>query len=639
MLKPVFISHSSLDKDTADDLCDLLEEQSIDCWIAHREIAYGNPWPEDIIRAIENASAVVLVLSVDSKASVQVQNEIAIAKEKKKRIIPVKIDKVSMTTGLDLQIAQLHRFDATESLEGCAEKIAAIFKQQHEGPVAPLRQSRQRRKAISAYRKAIVLFAAITIAGIAVISVLSILFSGRKSGQERHSLSRAYQALEQKDWSKAENLFQGLTAYGDKKIRGEGYAGFAAVAFEQGDSTAAIGFADKAEQIDPKILYSHVIRGHVLFQQDKLAEAAVEYNKAVEKETNLPWQKAIAYDRLGRINAVQGNLRQALNFYDKAIKQYQSMAVIHSNKGYVLDKLGNLKGAMAQYHQALALEPDDQITKTLLRGLQRREELARDKEKQAEIDKLVADLVQAHNTGKRPSITRDGWTSSPLTLTFPHLQSKGTIATREGETEFLLNTLLATLMADGRLAIIEREVLDKVLAELKLSLTDLVDPAGALQVGRILSARLIATGSYTRIGGQGQLSIRVTETETTRTRVTVAEIARNPQQLTAFIEKTARKLVDKLRSAYPLQARIESLTDNSVILNVGSEHGMTPGVRLHVFSSENQTSSEVEPTDIFSDPVGLIEVTDVENTRCRARILNRTGGLAAGWKAREARAF
>ena len=60
-----------------------------------------------------------------------------------------------------------------------------------------------------------------------------------------------------------------------------------------------------------EIAFSHVIRGHILFQQGKLAEAKAEYRIATDKPHSQPWQNAIAYNRLGRIQAARGDTQQA----------------------------------------------------------------------------------------------------------------------------------------------------------------------------------------------------------------------------------------------------------------------------------------------------------------------------------------
>ena len=47
-MKRIFISHSSRDGETARSLCDTLESLGYPCWIAPRDISYGEMWAERI---------------------------------------------------------------------------------------------------------------------------------------------------------------------------------------------------------------------------------------------------------------------------------------------------------------------------------------------------------------------------------------------------------------------------------------------------------------------------------------------------------------------------------------------------------------------------------------------------------------
>ena len=55
---------------------------------------------------------------------------------------------------------------------------------------------------------------------------------------------------------------------------------------------------------------------------------------------------------------------------------------------------------------------------------------------------------------------------------------------REGEDEFFQLKVNGLLQESGRVQVVERELLDKLLEELKLSTTDLVDPQKALAGGK-----------------------------------------------------------------------------------------------------------------------------------------------------------
>ena len=254
-----------------------------------------------------------------------------------------------------------------------------------------------------------------------------------------------------------------------------------------------------------------------------MQDAATAYRTATGKTHGLPWQYAVAYNRLGRIYAAQGDVQRALEQYDKALNQhadgYPDAVVAHTNKGHLLATLGKFQEAATHYRQAQQLNPADRLSAALLQEVERRERATQDREKQERIDQLVASLLQAQKEGKPSTEQGDGWTSPPLTLALLPVHTQGTPSPRAGEEDVLILKFVDALQATGRIIVLERDILDKLLAELKLGASELVDPQVALRVGRILAARLLATGTLTRRGMEAQLSLRVVETETTRLRV------------------------------------------------------------------------------------------------------------------------
>ena len=157
------------------------------------------------------------------------------------------------------------------------------------------------------------------------------------------------------------------------------------------------------------------------------------------KTHSLPWQQAVAYDRLGRIYAAQGDLQQALEQYDKALSQHANehpiTPITYTNKGHVLATLGKFQEALAQYRHAQQLNPADRLSAALLHKVERRASAAQDRAKRERIDQLVASLLQAYREGRQPPEQGDGWTSVPLTLAFLPVQTQGTLSPRAGEEE------------------------------------------------------------------------------------------------------------------------------------------------------------------------------------------------------------
>ncbi len=112
-MKKVFISHSSEDFNFAKSLCDSLENQDISCWIAPRDIPYGE-WSEKITIAIENSKIMVFIFSENSNKSKQVLREIKLAIENNVVIIPVRISSEEYNPSLKYFLA-LYQWDDVDS--------------------------------------------------------------------------------------------------------------------------------------------------------------------------------------------------------------------------------------------------------------------------------------------------------------------------------------------------------------------------------------------------------------------------------------------------------------------------------------------------------------------------------------------
>ena len=69
MAHDIFISYSTKDKQTADAICHVLEQNNLKCWIAPRNIASGKNYAQEIMNGLKTAKIVVLVFSKDSQES------------------------------------------------------------------------------------------------------------------------------------------------------------------------------------------------------------------------------------------------------------------------------------------------------------------------------------------------------------------------------------------------------------------------------------------------------------------------------------------------------------------------------------------------------------------------------------------
>ncbi len=82
---------------------------------------------------------------------------------------------------------------------------------------------------------------------------------------------------------------------------------------------------------------------------------------------------------------------------------------------------------------------------------------------------------------------------------------------------YIAERLTTRLSQNPKFFVIERRRLGQVLGELKFSMSDLVDPAKAKQLGRMLGVEAIVVGSLSDLGNVVDVDARIIEIETNRT--------------------------------------------------------------------------------------------------------------------------
>ena len=133
MEKQIFISYSSPDQDVAEKVRNLLEDRGIGCWMAPRDVLPGAIYAEEIIKAIKNTQALLLVCSRNIVESIHVRNEVERAFNYRKVIFPFRIENVELGESFEYFLGSSHWMDAwstplEESVGRLAESIKTILK-------------------------------------------------------------------------------------------------------------------------------------------------------------------------------------------------------------------------------------------------------------------------------------------------------------------------------------------------------------------------------------------------------------------------------------------------------------------------------------------------------------------------------
>jgi TolB-like protein len=132
----VFISYASQDAAVADAVVGALEHAGLPCWIAPRNVVPGSLYADEIVSAINNAKAVVLVLSEHAIASPHVGKEIERASSKRRTIIALRTDSAPLTKAFEYFLSESQWIDiGTGGAVAAAAKLVEAVRR-HFDPTA-----------------------------------------------------------------------------------------------------------------------------------------------------------------------------------------------------------------------------------------------------------------------------------------------------------------------------------------------------------------------------------------------------------------------------------------------------------------------------------------------------------------------
>jgi tetratricopeptide (TPR) repeat protein len=446
---------------------------------------------------------------------------------------------------------------------------------------------------------------------------------------------KGYAALKEGNLNEAEKTFSDLS---NMKGKGEilGKEGLTAVYAQKGQAEKTFALAKEVEQKAPDRAYVHVLKGDILYGQGKKKEAGAEYRKAVQKKSAEPYQKAVAYNQYGRFHAGLGKYQKARELYDQAIDIDPYYIEATSNKGITYEKQGQWDKALEAYRQAMLLDKKDTFAAVLADKAQEMIDLQKNVEQKKRMDNLVKDLAARYRSQKkfwhRPE---DTWTSRPMVLSFVDFQEKGGLAQRDGFSTVITTRLAHQLNASGRLQVVERVLMERLLEELNLGSSDLADTETALKLGNVLAAKIIGTGSLYYLPNGTLLSLRLIDTETSSIPKVVTSQLNSGASLKTELNRLNREILKTIILKYPLQGYVVQTTKDQTMINLGSKQGVVLGTKFEVL--EEQKPVKYKGKLLHSSPKAFaqIEIVQVEPDLCYARILRQERPLKSDDKVRE----
>lgn len=447
---------------------------------------------------------------------------------------------------------------------------------------------------------------------------------------------KGYAALKEQNLKEAEQQFGDLAkSGGEAEVLGK--EGLAAVHAKKDEPDKALQLIAEVQQKAPDRSYAHVIKGDILYAQNKKKEAEEQYQTAVKKKVAEPYQEGVRYNQLGRMYANAGKYQEARGLYDQAVTIDPYYIEGTTNKGLTYEREGKWDSALESYRQALTLDKNDHYAAVLAKKASEMLEIQKDIERKKRVDQLVKDLAQRYKAQKEAKAKgdEDAWTSQPMVLSFVDFQEKGGLSERDGFSTVLMSQLGDHLNASGRVKVVERVIIDRLLEELNLGSSELADPETALRLGRILAARLVGTGSLYYLPQGTLLSLRLIDTETTA----IPQVTTRQMGPQAGLEKEIfglnREILRTVISKYPLRGFVVKLSGDEAMINVGAKQGAVTGTKFDVL--EEQGAVEYKGKQLRPAPktVAQIEVSRVEPDFSYAKVVSAQRPLKADDKVEE----
>jgi tetratricopeptide (TPR) repeat protein len=125
----VFISYASADRRTALKVCQAIERRGTHCWISTRDVAPGENYQEEIVRAIRDARATVLVFSEAANNSDEIKKELSLASRYHIPVMALRIENVEPSDAFAYELSTRQWIDAFEGWDSSIDALMSRISQ------------------------------------------------------------------------------------------------------------------------------------------------------------------------------------------------------------------------------------------------------------------------------------------------------------------------------------------------------------------------------------------------------------------------------------------------------------------------------------------------------------------------------
>lgn len=448
---------------------------------------------------------------------------------------------------------------------------------------------------------------------------------------------QGYAALKEGDLKAAEKTFYNLsTKTGEGEIVGK--EGLSQVYASQGKPDKAMTMVREVEQKAGERAYAHVVKGDLLYSQNKAKEAEAEYRKAIEKSGGDPSHRALAYNQLGRIYTLRGDYGKSLSMFDQAVTLDPYYVEATSNKGMTFERQGEWDKALESYRKAQTINRADPFASTLAANAQKMLLLEKDAEMRRAVAAKVEHYVKNYQQGvavSREDNPQDTWTSHSTLLLLLEPVETGGLSLRDGFSRVLTLNIADQLNNSGRLTVLEPYVLEMIMKKINLTKKDLSDPQVVKRLADACGAELVGRGTLFHLSEGTLLKYKLMDMATDQESQEIRRQFASTVTLQKDLHWLNREILTAIMTRHPLQAFVVEVTGNQVLMNLGANQGVVTGALFDVVEEKPPVNYKGKVFKPEPAVMATVEVVRVEKEFAYAHIKDQRRPVVAEDKLRE----
>lgn len=190
--------------------------------------------------------------------------------------------------------------------------------------------------------------------------------------------------------------------------------------------------------------------------------------------------------------------------------------------------------------------------------------------------------------------------------------------------------LTTGLVETGRFEIIERRLLQQIVDEQKMGVSGLFDPSSASKLGRLLGVKTVVTGTIQHYENTFELNVRLINVETGA----IITADRIKAGSASGLRNLVSRITTRIVRHFPLQGYVVQRTPDRVMIDLGRQSGVSPGLLFSVFL-EGKPLRHPKTGEVLSIErieKGTLKITEVREKTALASITTEscTGCIQEG---------